>query len=228
MDHASVSDNAHWQTSMLSLLALGVVIAVLYFVLSKLSETTAPESKGDDTAYLESSPLSGVDNVPGYDDSSIRRLPPRFTGGYNDGYRCLRCSDSGSGDADATIASEYPQVTYACAAGEAIAWDRVQNWKRVQESNGVAPGNLVLVGPATWPTKTPTLVALTGLDLCAQLCNEMPEDQFGFCKAAVYDKERKQCQFFYACDEVVPDPNSSLYIRNFTQPAQPDVVTTDY
>lgn len=229
MSASDLSDNPQWTATMVKLLALGVVCFLAYYAYKEwmMNKEEAAEEEGDPTGYLQSA-NNVVVNTPGYDSSSVRRLPPRFTQASTRGYRCLRCSDSGSGDADATIASRYPQVTYACAAGEAIAWNRVQNWKRVQESNGVAPGNLVMAGPAVAPPGDNAVAGLTGLPLCAKLCDTMPEGEMGYCKAAVYDETKNQCEFFYACDEVAEDPKASVYIRDFKPSAQPDLVVNGY
>lgn len=217
------STDPQWQHNMLKAVLLVAVLSSLIFVVYTMyqSSTTEAPTAGNPGGYLQTY-RNDVDNVPGEDESSVKRGPPLFTTGLKAGYRCARCSDSGAGDGDATKAATLPGVQYRCPRGASIAWERPEALRRAHENAGVAWGNLITRGPAQEPG-----MEETGIALCQRLCEAMPET-YGTCKATVYNTDTNTCDFFFNCDRVEKDSNSTLFIREFTQQAQPDVVLYDY
>lgn len=227
-----MSDDRSTGNMVVGAAVISILAAIAYFIYMGFKPPPGNGGTPEDTQTLSlarevnNDPLSGTDTNPGTRDVSIHRGPPLFTSGVKNGYRCLRCSDSGANDGDQGQFKKNPRVAYMCPTGASMAWPRADAFTRSQLSARIQPGNFIIATPAS-STEDPGLAGLSGIALCSRLCDTMPSDA-GTCVAANYNSTKNQCEFFYNCDKVEADPDSAMYLKDYSKYAQPEVVNKDY
>lgn len=210
---------------------IAILAAIAYFLMQAFKDPNGASGNQESAPPLAATeilndPLSSTDTDPGTRDVSIHRGPPLIRTGIKNGYRCLRCSDSGANDGDQGQFKKNPRVAYMCPNGAAMVWPREDAFTRSQLSARIQPGNFILATPAS-AKEDPSLSGLSGIALCSRLCDTMPSDA-GKCVAANYNSTKNQCEFFYNCDKIEADPDTVMYLKDYSRYAQPEVVNEDY
>jgi hypothetical protein len=215
--------------------ALGLVLAVMLglFVYAIYRAFVLPKGSGTTTTTGSASDAQKVAAAQGYtsmlqaeaaesraNPQGLKNGVPWITSPNMDGFRCVRCSDSGS--LDNVIAGDNATlpVMKACSQQKTLQWDRSQAWRNTMTQLGYEIGNYILNEAAN---------PVQGQEFCRNRCGQINNGdgpvKYGRCGAYSYDKVSGKCHYFFNCDEVVADPDFvSEYIGAWNINKQPEVL----
>ena len=137
---------------------------------------------------------------------SIKNPIPWFTTRTMEGFRCVRCSDTGAKDNVLNDSATMPVMT-TCSSMKTLQWNRGQAWRNTMTQLGYEIGNYILNENAD-----PQQGQAACRDRCALINQGKDGIKYGTCDAYSYDKISGRCHYFFNCDEVVKDDN---YVSEF-------------